>query len=115
MKTLKNLVKLSSKISVYVPSTVDVDKDADNAAQVDAVAAALAAWFGGSTYTPAVGCWLSDTAGLVRERTTVVFAYAAEAALSAHVEDLLDLCERLKADMAQEAVSLEINGEMYFI
>lgn len=115
MKTLTNLIKLGSKVSVYVPATVDVNKEVDNTKYVDKVASELAKFFGGSTYTPAVGCWMSDTEGLVRERTTVVYAYATEADLSAHIEEVIDLCEWIKEEMKQEAVSLEVNGELYFI
>ena len=115
MKTLTNLIKLGSKVSVYVPATVDVNKEVDNTEYVDKVASELAEFFGGSTYTPAVGCWMSDTEGLVRERTTVVYAYATEADLNTHIEDVINLCEWIKEEMKQEAVSLEVNGELYFI
>lgn len=47
--------------------------------------------------------------------TTVVFAYAADAALQEHVGRVVELCEELKREMGQEAIALEINGEMYFI
>lgn len=112
---LKNLFRLSHKVTVYVPSTVDVDKAVDNTAQVERVAASLSGWFGGATSTPALGYWLSPAAGLVAEKTTVVFAYAAEADLEAHVGDVVELAEALKIDMGQEAVAVEIDGEMYFI
>ena len=46
---------------------------------------------------------------------TVVFAYAADAALQEHVGRVVELCEELKREMGQEAIALEINGEMYFI
>lgn len=49
------------------------------------------------------------------EATTVVFAYAADTALQEHVGRVVELCEELKREMGQEAIALEINGEMYFI
>lgn len=112
---LKNLFRLSHKVTFYVPSTVDVDKAVDNTAQVERVAAALSSWFGGATSTPALGYWLSPAAGLVAEKTVVVFAYAAESDLEAHVGDVVELAESIKAEMKQEAVAVEIDGEMYFI
>ena len=32
-----------------------------------------------------------------------------------HVGRVVELCEELKREMGQEAIALEINGEMYFI
>lgn len=112
---LKNCLKLSSKVTIYVPATLGVNTAADNTDQVNRAAALLASLFGGSTSTPAVGYWVSPAAGLVAEKTTVVFAYAGDKALQDHVEEVVDFCEALKLEMGQEAIALEINGEMYFI
>lgn len=112
---LKNCLKLSSKITVYVPATNGIDQAADNTEQVKKTAALLSELFGGATSTPALGYWMSPAAGLVAEATTVVFAYAADAALQEHVGRVVELCEELKREMGQEAIALEINGEMYFI
>ena len=111
---LKNCLKLSSKITVYVPATNGIDQAADNTEQVKKTAALLSELFG-ATSTPALGYWMSPAAGLVAEATTVVFAYAADAALQEHVGRVAELCEELKREMGQEAIALEINGEMYFI
>lgn len=56
---LKNCLKLSSKITVYVPATNGIDKAADNTEQVKKTAALLSELFGGATSTPArwaTGC-----------------------------------------------------------
>lgn len=103
---LKNCLKLSSKITLYIPATVGVDQEADNSEQVKRAAALLASFFGGSTSTPAVGYWLSPAAGLVAEKTTVVFAYASDTALQDHVEEVINFCEDLKVEMGQEAVAI---------
>lgn len=113
--TLKHCLKLSSKITVYVPATNGVNEAADNTEQVKRAAALLSELFGGATSTPALGYWLSPAVGLVAENTTVVFAYASDTALQEHVGEVVELCEELKRDMGQEAIALEINGEMYFI
>ena len=105
---LKNCLKLSSKITVYVPATNGIDQAADNTEQVKKTAALLSELFGGATSTPALGYWMSPAAGLVAEATTVVFAYAADAALQEHVGRVVELCEELKREMGQEAIALEI-------
>ena len=115
MKTLKNCIKLSSKVTVYVPATSDVNNAIDNSEYVNKTAALLSQYFGGATSSPAIGYWLSNNVGLVRENTTIVFAYASESDLAAHVDDVVAWCDSMRQEMGQEAVALEINGEMYFI
>lgn len=112
---LKNLFKLSSKITVYVPASVDINKEIDNSKYVDAVATLLSNCFGGATSCETLGYWQSPTAGLVKEKTTMVYAYCTDEDLQNHAEKVIDFCEGLKIELKQDAVALEINGEMYFI
>lgn len=112
---LKNVFSLSSKVTVYVPATIDIDKEIDNKEFVDRAATLLSDCFGGATSTDALGYWTSPTAGLVKEKTTMVFAYASEKDLRNKLDQVIDLCEDLKKEMTQDAIALEINGEMFFI
>ena len=112
---LKNMFKLSSKITVYIPSTVDINQTADTKKYVDACAVLLSESFGGATSCEALGYWTSPTAGLVKERSTMVFAYCSDADLHNKIENIIDFCEAMKAELKQDAIALEINGEMYFI
>lgn len=118
MKTnakLQNMFKLSSKITVYVPSTCDINTPVDTAEWVDACATLLSNCFGGATSTETLGYWTSPTAGLVKERSIMVFAYCSDADLNAKIESVIDFCEAMKSELKQDAIALEINGEMYFI
>lgn len=115
MKQLKNCIKLSSRITIYVPATMNTNEQTDNSKQVDQTASFLASCFGGATSSPAIGYWLSASHGLIRENTTIVFAYADQSALEKNVNSIVEYCEQLKQDMQQESIALEINGEMYFI
>ena len=81
---LKACIKLSHKVTVYVPATSGVNQQTDNTEQVRRTAALMADCFGGSTSTAALGYWLSPVAVLVAENTTVVFAYASDKDLQAH-------------------------------
>lgn len=112
---LESLFTLNHKLTVYVPSTVDIDKAIDNTQQVNDTARLLSGCFGGATSSPAVGYWCSPSAGLVQENTTVVFAYAAENALQENLNRIIDWCTALRNSMKQDAVALEIDGQMYFI
>ena len=112
---LQNMIELSSRLTIYIPSTVNVDEPIDNKKHVDEAAALLSGFFGGATSTEASGYWLSPSAGLVRERSTMVFTYCHEADLEAHIDEVIDYCEALKQTLTQDAIALEINGKMYFI
>lgn len=112
---LKNMFKLSSKITVYVPSTCDINKQADTKKYVDACAVLFSESFGGATSCEALGYWTSPTAGLVKEKSTMVFAYCSDADLQSKIENVIDFCEAMKKELNQDAIALEINGEMYFI
>ena len=114
-KKLQNAFKLSSRITLYVPATMEVNKEINNTEFVDRAASLFSSCFGGSTSTPALGYWLSNTQGLIKERTTIVFAYCNNNQLEQNIDQVVEFCEALKKEMSQEAIALEINGEMYFI
>lgn len=108
-------ITLPQRVALYVPSTTDTDKPTDNAAQVERVAREFCAWFGGATAQQSAGYWMSDTAGLVREAVTIVYAACTADQLREHLADVLTLAQQIKAEMQQEAVSVEINGTLYII
>ena len=49
--TIPGVVRLNSRVAIYVPSTTDTDHPTDNRQQVEEVAAKLSAMFGGATAT----------------------------------------------------------------
>lgn len=112
---LKNMFKLSSKCTVYVPATKNINETFDNSEYVNKCATLLSECFGGATSCQALGYWVSPTAGLVKEHTTQVFAYCSDTDLQEHIEKIIDFCENLKTELSQDAIALEINGEMYFL
>lgn len=112
---LQNMIELSSRLTVYVPSTINVNEKINNKKYVDATASLLSSFFGGATSTNAQGYWISPSIGLVREKSTMVFAYCNESSLESHIDDVVTHCEELKRELRQDAIALEINGKMYFI
>ena len=108
-------IALPQRVALYVPSTQDVTHATDNTAQVERVARALCGWFGGATAQQSTGYWISDTAGLVREAVTIVYAACTAAQLREHLPDVLQLAQQIKQEMQQEAVSVELNGALYII
>lgn len=112
---LQNLFKLSSKVTVYVPSTIDINVNIDNTEYVNKTAELLSEYFGGATQTNALGCWKSPTAGLVKEKVVLVYANCTDNDLNDHIEAVVDWCEKMRDELKQDAIALEINGELYFI
>ena len=51
----------------------------------------------------------------LKEKTTIVYAYAAGADLERGLDVVIDFCADMRGDLQQEAVSLEIDGALYFI
>lgn len=115
MKTLKNLIPLNHKIMIYIPSTQGVSSEVDNSRYVEATAKLLSNCFGGATSTQAVGYWVSDSEGLVKEHPVLVYAYAQESDFIKNIDLIIDYCFQLKEELKQEAISLEIDNKLYFI
>lgn len=112
---LKTALKLSAKVAIYVPGTCGVDTAADTSFMVDRVAAALSAMFGGATAQAANGFWCSNVAGLVKENTTIVYAFCTTADLEQHVGDIVTIAQEIKHELQQESVSIELDGALYIV
>ena len=114
-RKLKNLIELGSKIAVYVPSTFSVSEKIDSTEKVEKTLEFLSGKFGGATSTKAIGSQLSNTEGLIKEQVTVCYSFTTSDVLENEIENVLNYCEKLKSDMEQEAISLEINNKLYLI
>lgn len=114
-KRLEKLQPLRHRVAIYVPGTNGVNTAADNARYVKMAAVTLSNLFGGATATPAIGYWMSESAGLVEERVTIVYAYAGNEALEDQLGAVIEFCEGMKEALKQEAISLELDSALYFI
>ena len=115
MKTLKFKFDLDCKVSIYVPSTVNVNESVDNTAQVKNTITELAKMFGGATASKAVGGWVCASGETVLEEVTIVYSFCTSEQLQAHFADVYAIAENIKNEMSQEAVTLEINGQVKFV
>ena len=112
---LEHLFKLSSKVTLIVPATINITEEIANTPYVEEVAALFSECFGGATAAQTLGYWKSPTMGLVKEKSTTVYAYCAEKDLLENIDRIIGKAYELKEKLKQDAVALEINGEMYFI
>lgn len=115
MKELKNCIKLSCQIKIYVPSTTNIREAFDSLEWVRKTMELLSKEFGGATATSALGAWVSNQGDLVKENITVVFAYARQEQLENSIDFVYGFCLDMKRVLGQEAIALEVNGELYLV
>ena len=72
----------------------------------------------GSVVQPLRMHWADGSRGgaeLIVEKVKIVYAFCTKEAFADHLDELLEICERIKRDMGQEAVTLEYNGQVKFV
>lgn len=107
-------VKLSHCVKIYVPSTLEGNQATDNSEILNHIASKLSDLNGGASIQDVTGCWNSDTHGLIKESVKVVYSYSPE--LSDDLINLtFDLAEKIKSEMSQEMVSIELDGVLYLV
>lgn len=114
---LNDQFHLDHVVKIYVPSTVKGDIQITDAAHqkfVDQTLKQLSAWFGGATAVPGEGAWVDNNKTLIKEKVTIVYAFA-EKLDKDSLNQVVDYAKKLKDDLAQEAISLEVDGKLYFI
>jgi CRP-like cAMP-binding protein len=115
--TLVDRLGRTNAISLYIPTTIDVNTAIDATPYVERTLAFLGQLFGGATTTTmqARGVWHSAEIGLVSESIHIVRSYATQADLDAHLQTILDYVEGLKRELRQEAMAVEINQKLMLI
>lgn len=106
---------LDNKISIYVPSTYNVNNEINNRIYVIYVMKELSNIFGGATEIQANGCYLSNNGELIEEKINIIYSYCSKEQLEENMNKIIAICELLKNDMQQECISLEINNKLTFI
>ncbi|MFG6494818.1 DUF3574 domain-containing protein [Fictibacillus sp. UD] len=111
---LKGQYHLDEVIKIYVPSTYDVDQPIDNTPYVNQSLETFSNMFGGATAVEGTGAWVSEDDQLVKEKVTIVYSFA-ENLDKKSINAVVAYAKSLKEDMKQSAISLEVDGKMYFI
>lgn len=115
MKNLDFLFPLSCEVAIFVPSTNNVNEAIDNVNEVNEVLAKLSGIFGGATASPALGGWISQSAGLVTEKVTIIYANCTSDQLEEHLNEVITIARDLCKKMSQECISVRVNGKLGFI
>lgn len=117
MKTTTNAISydMDNKVSIYVPSTVNINKRINNDKQVMAIIKKMSLLFGGATSYKCTGGWVAENGEIVTERVNIVYSFCDKKSLNNNLANVINICQQIKKDMKQEAVTLEINGKAAFI
>ena len=106
---------MENKVSIYVPSTVNVNQRINNKKQVLSLIKQMSLLFGGATSYKCTGGWVADNGEIVTERVNIVYSFCDKKSLHNNLANVINICQQIKKDMQQEAVTLEINGKAAFI
>src|SRR5579864_5859543 len=106
MKTLKNCIKLSCQVKIYIPSTINATESIDSSEWSDKALELLSKEFGGATSSPALGAWVSTQGELIKENVCLVFSYARQDQLEWSINKVYDFCLEMKQALNQEAIAL---------
>ncbi len=117
METTTNVISydMENKVSIYVPSTVNVNQRINNKKQVMAIIKQMSLLFGGATSYKCTGGWVADNSDIVTEQINIVYSFCDKKSLKDNLSKVINICQQIKKDMKQEAVTLEVNGKATFI
>jgi len=105
----------NNQVALFIPTTYDVNKPVDTTKYIDETLAFLGKRFGGATSEEVKGIWNSNEIGLVGERLFKVHTYATPIDLQKKLNDVIEYVGRMKKDLKQEAMAIEINQRLTLI
>ncbi|MEL6590577.1 MAG: cyclic nucleotide-binding domain-containing protein [Bacteroidota bacterium] len=105
----------TNSLGIFIPTTLDVDQEADTTPYMDKTMGFMAERFGGATCKIANGVWHSEKLGLVGEVVYIVHSYITRNDLNLYLDEVVEYIKGLKRDLRQEAMALEINNKLTLI
>lgn len=114
----EKMFHLPIEVSVYVPSTQDVDKvisKSEMKLRVDEVKKYLATLFGGFSASSVEGGFLASDGKVVKENVERVVSFAPKADFEKNKEALVRKASEWAAKWGQEAIGLEHEGDLYYV
>lgn len=99
---------------LFVPSKSNEYKPVCQTYYVDVVCKKFCQLFDGYTLTDSTGGYVDSRGALVQENIKQVKSFMP--ALTSSIElELFTLADKLRVEMGQECIALEISGSMYFV
>jgi len=114
----EKMFHLPIEVSVYVPSTQDVDKvvsKSEMKLRVDEVKKYLATLFGGFSSSSVEGGFLASDGKVVKENVERVVSFAPKADFEKNKEALVQKASEWATKWGQEAIGLEHEGDLYYV
>ncbi|MEM6346620.1 MAG: cyclic nucleotide-binding domain-containing protein [Bacteroidota bacterium] len=105
----------TNSIGIFIPTTLDVDQEADTTPYMDKTLGFMAERFGGATCKIANGVWHSEKLGLVGEVVYIVHSYITRNDLNLYLDEVVEYIKGLKKELRQEAMALEVNNKLTLI
>ena len=110
---LTDLTNLFHKVGIYVPGTYGYQEH-ETAPHVTAIENKLIDLFGGCTTIAGRGGWDANINGVIREQTTIVYAFFP--VLTDEIdEEIHSIAEALRNSLMQQCVAVELDGRLYFV
>ena len=114
----EKMFHLPIEVSVYVPSTQDVDKvvsKSEMKLRVEEVKKYLATLFGGFSSSSVEGGFLASDGKVVKENVERVVSFAEKSEFDKNKEALVQKASEWAAKWGQEAIGLEHEGDLYYV
>lgn len=105
----------TNSIGIFIPTTIDADVASDTTVYMDQAKAFMAERFGGATCKVVSGVWKSEQLGLIDEVVYIVHSYLTQADMNRYLDEVVDFIKRLKRELRQEAMALEVNHKLTLI
>ncbi|MCS7004602.1 MAG: cyclic nucleotide-binding domain-containing protein [Cytophagales bacterium] len=103
------------QIGIFIPTTINTTEPFDTSVYVQQTLNFLASRFGGATSRLSEGVWNSSQQGLVGEQVHFVFSYTTQSDLSRYMDEIIEFVRKLKKELNQEAIALEIDDKLTII
>ena len=115
METCLDRLERSNSIGMFIPTTVDANTEMDTETYKEDALNFMAEKFGGATCKVGNGVWNSESLGLIGEMVYIIHSYITQSDLDSHLDDVLDYLRKIKYELKQEAMALEINNKLTLI
>jgi hypothetical protein len=113
--TLADQLGRSNQIGIFIPAQIETNLALDTMPFVDRTVGFLAQLFGTAPEYPSHFTPESVQSGTVAERIHIVQTYVTKSDIDRHLVDVLTFVEKLKTELGQEVMALEVNHNIMLV